>query len=343
MTTTSPIITQTGAVTDMTDTSLRTSIDLIVNTVTRRPADGNQPIERMSEDLLFVAILHERLSAQKPEVAGRLMKELASTYQANLKQKKRQSLSQAAEGILDSMVRSGKIERSRVDSMIRTAFGKAQLDGNATTLARKAVDIVLTTGSDPAQKTALDLVTERALSNERAKAKDLARFDARIEANPTLGAARFNAQRTVLDELFMKTAATTSTAAPPATTTGTPPAAIDPESGPPANVKTWHDIVTGSDDFVYKPESKKDERLMVHIPVFYRERIRGVEIFNSQDQSVEKLVLAEQSPDGRVNFRGTKKGSELEGGGYARLLLIEGTFVDIEIGDFREFLKRTIS
>src|SRR5690606_8172506 len=122
--------------------ALRDSIAQVINKLTGSEKTGETLTnERLPEDVLFAALVHDELSQTRPELAEKLLARLLPAYEKNLKKKDRQAIFRSVDDFLSRQVRKGNLTKDAKASLIRDAFGKAQLDENKGRLRRRIVEL----------------------------------------------------------------------------------------------------------------------------------------------------------------------------------------------------------
>lgn len=310
---------------------LKESIAQLASRLTGTAVDATKVMNlSLSEDLLYASIVHQRLEEQFPGTGSRFIETVATDYRKQVKNESRQPLTRAVDTFLNTMVTKRQLTAAKRDSLIQYAFGKAQLDDRGATLARTPKNP--TTRQTPtAGNTMLDSILQRVTSNDTASRRELEAFDERLKNNPQLTAKQVRQQANILDGIFPQAA--------PAPTPQTPaapaPSSETDKAGPVPDPRT---IVTGPNDFAYKPESELDGKMVVMVPSRYRDRAVNASIFALDG---EKKLLDMQAPrygdDQRPYFRSDRSGKDLEGAAIVRVNLVDGSRVDFPISDLRSF------
>lgn len=179
---------------------------------------------KMTEDVLFASFVHDKLQKALPALAKSLLKLLKGKFDKHTKAKESQPLFRSIEEILKEGVSSKKLTTAKMDEILKSSFGQAQLDGTAGRLSRRA------------RGDGLEGVLDRVAKNGVATQKQVDSFEKRIETLPHLKAASSTSQRRELTKVFNsmtgeKTDSTPGTGG--STNPGTGPVTGTPETDKP--------------------------------------------------------------------------------------------------------------
>ena len=274
---------------------------------------------KMTEDVLFASFVHDKLQKASPALAKSLLKLLKGKFDTHTKAKESQPLFRSIEEILKEGVSSKKLTGAKMDEILKSSFGQAQLDGTAGRLSRRA------------RGDGLEGVLDRVAKNGVATQKQVDSFEKRIETFHHLKAASSTSQRRELTKVFNsmteeKTDSTPGTGG--STNPGTGPVTGTPETDKPKPLPKPEDRPTDPSDLVYKPVSERDGKPLFMIPDQYRDWAHAVDVYNQADELVETLRYTGRGDDGRPYFRSDRSGEQYGNDFTARIRLIDGTFVD---------------
>lgn len=285
----------------------------------------------LTEDILYASVVHQRLEAKFPGIGASLLGKIESAYSKNVTGNKRQPLSTAVDNFLNSLVTKKQMTNSAKETLIRYSFGKAQLDNAKTTLARATENATVTQAKNG---NTLDSILARVDTNRAVGQKALDKFEERLGNNKTLTKEQARAQADVLDRLFPKPAEVSAPQPPPNNPITPPPGPS--ETDKPGDIPDERKIVTGPDEFAYKPESELDNKMVVIIPKDYRNRAISASIIALDGETV---ILEMKNPrygdDNRPYFRSDRSGKEFAGAAVFRVTLVDGSVADFSIPDLK--------
>lgn len=315
---------------------LTNSIAQVVGALTGKTIDiETTKTLRLTEDLLYTAIVHQRIESTVSGAGSALLTSLNGSYGKNVAAQKRQPLSGAVDTFLNSLVKKKQLTNSAKESLIRYAFGKAQLDNSKTTLARNPENPT-TRKAQPSGSDTITVVFDRVAENKPATTSSIHTFADRLSNNKKLTKQQSAIQADVLQRIFPSPQ---SVAAPPTPIISTSQGPSETDS--PGPIPDPRSIVTGPDDFAYKPESELDGKLVVMVPRFYRERAReGSLVALDGETEILKMKDPRYGDDQRPYFRSDRSGKEFEGGAIFRLTLVDGSDLDFTIPDLKSFSTR---
>jgi hypothetical protein len=302
---------------------LKESIAKVINTLTGSEKTGaGLANERLSEDIIFTAIVHQRLTESNPKLANQLLSELSSRFGKNLRRGRRQPLFRAVDGFLQREIKNGSLARKQKREICKEAFGKAQLHGDNTRMRRRVIPVA--GEEEQAQGISnIDATLERVSEGERAARSEMRAFRNRINKRPKLTRSQAERNRTFLDQIDPPESAPIEEKSPG-------------ETDKPGDLPTYNDIVTEPNELVYKPESEQGN-ILIQLPLYYSDQVTDVALFSKSDKELLQLEHTGYGGDGRSYFRGDRPGKDLPGNIYARLDLTDGTYVDIELGNANKF------
>jgi hypothetical protein len=173
---------------------------------------------------------------------------------------------------------------------------------------------------------------ERVMTNRGGRLLDVTRFNERLAKNRHLTAAQAREQANVLERMFPTVKAPETPApqvSPPVTT---PEVAKPTETDKMGEIPSPNDLQTTAEQFVYRPSSERDGKILFMIPARWRDRAQSARLLTARDeQTIEELKPPTYGDDKRVYFRGEKNGKELSGAGILRVTLIDGSPLDFHI------------
>jgi hypothetical protein len=285
---------------------------------------------KFSEEILFAASVHQELSKSSKPLLQTFMSELKERYDRRIGRNDTHPLEKAINDILDNGVKKKQISSKQYDQILAKSLGTAQLDKNHGDLSRTV------------RGGGLARATKMMQDNKQATAKETAAHEkvvSKLEFQaPAVTRAQVAKMQTIFDSL-KKTAAKPA----PNTTTKTPPA----ETKKSDEISS---VITGAPDptqqttpydFDYRIKSDKDGKLLVRLPITFREDIASIALVDTNQKVLEQQPVKEKGADGRYYFRFSKAGNE-----YADSLKVvvhyqDKTVMDITIPKAREnFSKR---
>lgn len=270
--------------------STRDSIAQVINALTgSSKTAASLSAERISEDILFAALVHRSLKATAPNLADRLIAELPGSYSKQFKQRQRQPIFSGVNAILKNALQKGEITRAAKRQLIQTAFSKAQLDSKPDRLGRKPIAL---SGSTDRFNTNIDQVVAYSLRESGSSRHDLRSFRRRIDRREPVPTTRHRSQK----RLFELIDADLFTNKPqPEKTVGT----VEKTS---ERVPDYNDIQTGPNEFVYRP-CNKDGKISITLPLKWVEHVKGITLQSTdQRQAIHLPDYHLLSNDGRVEF-----------------------------------------
>lgn len=313
---------------------------------------GNQKI---SESILYAALVHKRLSEIEPDSAQRLLNNIRTRTKQNIKDNKNQPLFQAVDAIMQRMTTRGRISKVQHQNIKKDALGRAQLDAKSDHLRYKNVRVKTTTD----EQGNIDAVLEKAAANSPASKKDSRLFKNRIESHPSLTNAQAKTRWKLLTNFKPEEIKLTVT--PTETKTESPEKSKTPpvDNIKPVDPPDAKDNLTGPADFAYYPE-KYNGNLSVHIPLRYTEQVYQVRILNGLGEELAQLRFLGQlekredketkdgkevtieGKDGRAVWAWDKPASELPDKEIVlELSLIDGSILEYSI-KADQFYQRTV-
>ncbi len=307
---------------------LKDSIADIINALTGSNKTGAKlQNERLSEDLLYAALLHSKLKNIDPELAKQFLTDLARSYRHNTTQNVRQPIFRAAEKALREIVKDGRLTKSEKQDLAKYAFGKAQLDDRETRLTREVKPLV-NQFDEKNSRSNIEAILEKVSSNEVATGRTLTKFKDRIKDLGKLTPQQALRQRNFLDDIDPKGMPVGSSIG----TTNTP-ASSNKLSG---DIPQPKDIQSGPDDFVFLPQDQSGN-LIIHIPVSYSERVDKVTLYAENGDKLGDLVFDGFGTDGRSQWHLEGGLGDYSGNIYAGLHLISGANIKWSIGAAKEY------
>lgn len=319
---------------DFDTTKAKESLAAIISAMTNKDVKvenlGNQKI---SEALLYAALVHKRLSEIEPDSAQRLVNNIRACTRQNIKDNNNQPLYQAVNDIMQRMVNRGRISKAQFKNIRSEALGRAQLDAKSDHIRYRKVAIV----DAKSEKGNIDAVLEKAASNTAATKEEVRGMTKQIENRPTLTDAQAKTRWKLLTR-FKPEDATAAVG----TTTETKPTEVDPiDNITPSEAPDKNKTPSGEFDLAYYPK-RDDGRLTIALPPYFSEDIHIVRILHP----VTKEVLADlthvgKSEDNRAIWKWDKPASELNIDSiYLDLTYRQGAHYGLEF-DANEFFSRT--
>ncbi len=313
--------------------ALRESVAQVMSELTGKTVSSGAASDLMlSEDVLYASVVHQRIEARYPGMGKKLLDAVGDEYGKNVKNQRRQPLKIAVDHFLHSMVRDRQITNNSKETLMRYAFGKSQLDNSKTTLAR-APENATNALPVPAEKTALDLTLDRLSQNKAASKKEIQKFNQRLSKNRKLTDAQAKQQADVLTRMFPKTKVEA-----PIASTGSPPKVQGPsETDKPGEIPDPKKLVSGANDFAYKPASELDDKMVFMLPLRYRDRAITANIYALDgEKKIAELKAPRYGDDNRPYFRGDVRGDSFSGAAILRVDFVDGSFLDFKVPDLKQ-------
>jgi hypothetical protein len=299
--------------------SLRNSLSAVVSALSGRPVTSEQLTnQKISEEVLFTAQVHAQLKGESPEAADRMLQKVPRTMERNITSRKSQPLFQAVDQFLNGATRRGEINRRLKNRILRTAFGKAQLDSHTARLGRNPREISESTKGESILGN-IDRALAQSETNSPISRKVLKEFQQRIQCRGEISQKRATMTNTMLDQF-----ASNSTGINDETLVNTTPA-------------DYNSIATRPNELVYRPEGTGGG-VQVFTPCIYTDELQGVSIVSHNGTS---LTLEHQGvmKDGRREFVSGEAGSSLSGNVSLRLEFVDGTSALVDLGGSGVFAR----
>lgn len=314
--------------------AIRDSLAKVINALTGTSKSGaNLANERLSEDVLYAALVHKKLGKRCAALADRYLTQLPKRYENKLDNAKRQPLYGAVDAFLNRAIRKGELSRADKNRLSRSAFGKAQLDDNASRLRRRVTDV--TKGSQ-VEKTNVEATLEQVKANSRATRKNYKELKTRIANAPDLTPKQLKRNRSFLDAInaFDKTDENTTTVAKEL------PAPVSTETDRPAPLPDYNQIQTAANDFVFKPKSL-DGNALVQLPAELSKSIIEMELHLSSGERIIPLYHSGFSDDGRSYFRAKEDTSAVEGLATIWMKRFDGVTTHLDLDSASDFYQES--
>ena len=303
--------------------SLKDSIAKVINALTDSAKEGGSlKNERVSEDILYAAIVHSKLAQKNKALASSYLTSLPKRYARLEKQRSRQPIFEATEKFLKRAVKNHNISGRQKSAICREAFGKAQLDDKQSKLKRHVVELTTPEQSPPSN---IELTLSKVNGNDTATKTEYRKFRKFIENHNPLTKAQVNARKDILSEIDPET----------------PPTSSPSETDRAADLPSSINIRTEPWELTYKPISEKGGALVM-IPVAYAEDVDEVVLMNNSSEEKIPLTFTGKGDDGRTYFRWDQPGNSLHGQYDIRIHFTDGEYRSFRI-DPQEFFKKAIS
>ncbi|MCB0328865.1 MAG: hypothetical protein KDD70_04360 [Bdellovibrionales bacterium] len=250
----------------------------------------------VNEEELFAAVIQERLQATKGDSAAEAFSQQFEQHKSELTRGDGYiNVEKAANMALEDMVTAGHLTESEHDEVYDHSFMAAQLDSNLTALYDGRG------GEGDATIATADL--ETALLSARAALEAL--------ANGELPAAALAAE-----------------------TTDTTDATSDEVSTEGGDLVTPDGVsVDGADEFVFKPESESDGKLVILLPTEYSRRVADLLLKDENGNIIERGRGTGVANGNREHFRFERAGADYPENLVVEVRLTSGELVQYEIAD----------
>ncbi len=275
-----------------------------------------------SEDIVFGGLVLAQLREGAPALAERFLTSLPKSHDKKVAKEIRQPIFRATQEFLNRAVKRGELSAGESKRIVLDAFGRAQLDTQAASIARKPNALSPNEG--------LSSVLDRVENNDTMSAGSFEKFKAKLAKHKFLSTAQADKQRSLLNDIFPEYAP--NNPSPPAPS---PKTQLETDSFaiPPDGSK----IETKPNQLVFKPRSEKDGRMLVQIPVEFTPLINGVTLELSNGTQYELKGYGE-GDDGRGYYRSEQSIKELAGSANLVLSFAAGGIANVPIEDANDVL-----
>ena len=277
----------------------------------KRKTDSSK-IQKMSEEEILLARAVNRVSRLKPRLAESFLKGAVSTYHKLEKKGEEWALFRAVESKLNEFAKAGKIAAEKVNSIMRVALGKSDMDSDIVHLGQKETRIK-GKGSDGRSLSCVDAIIKQGRENRYASMSELEGLRKKIYGDGGAAASTSTTQESKADSV--------------------------PQTDP---LPTAEQNETGPNDMAFYPASKLNNgKADFVLPVNYSELVDSVLVYDSAGNIVDELRGEQKSSDGRRHFYSNFTGYDL--GQSLRFVLhfIDGTYIEKSIADASEFWKQS--
>jgi len=284
------------------------------------PADLKD--QQISEDVMYAALVHQKLEESNPEVAKALLERLPKRFGKTLDNKARQPLFRAVDTIMNREITRGNLQRSDKARIVRSSFAEAQVDGKKRRLANRTDNGRSVAGSEASEVVAKN-------EGKSAKRATMVAFRQRLQDRPKLG----NAMHQHLSTRFDNIGKSTESKAPESVsdTKGVNTDKFDP-----------NEIRSDKFDFVYNPASKDTGNVNIMLPIAYSKEVQKVGIF-SGDTLVAELKFDKMGEDGRAHWIHDSPGNSLPDNISVKMMFFDDSVLPYDIGNPAEVFKRKVS
>lgn len=267
----------------------------------------------VSEDALFAALVHKKLGDKYPGLSEKLGSAIERSFERIVRRGKRQALFRSVDNFMRRAIRRGDISRKEKISVMRDAFGKAQLDKEKARLRQRPVSLL--EKSELLSQNLAERIGENIKKNSTATRKQIRKFRKWVFEFDPRKAIRSSKEAVVQSE-----AARSDVVIP----------------SPEAN---YNDIETGPNDLVYRPVSTNGNA-EVFIPLRYTGLIQGVSLESSQgEETLELQHIGLREADGRRVFQADRAGDDFAGPVSIRMRFLEREDVLLELKNWNEFSR----
>lgn len=310
--------TSQSASASITHDTLDSAVVAVVNMLSGKKYTSADSINlKMSEDVLYAGLVYDTLLQQSPSVAKTFKEELKMRFDRRTTRNDSQPLAKAIQDILDNAVKSNKLSSKQSATIVKDAFGHAQLDKRKTALSRTA------------RPGAFETIEKTLQKNVDASDKTYTKFEDSIAKASFITPSAARHQRKEFDKIVRsfdgKTSVEPTKTETPKTETGKPI-----ESG--SAIPSILDAPQNPNQFIYDPKSSKDGHALVMIPLRYAHEVSGVHFLDKDGKTVSTLEHTGSGKDGRRYFRADRSGEEMKETHIIRLLFTDGTDIDLTIG-----------
>jgi hypothetical protein len=275
---------------------------------------------KFSEEILYASSVHSELSKTSKPLLQTFMSELKERYDRRIKRNDTQPIAKAINDILDNGVKGKKITQKQYETILAKALGNSQVDKN-----KAAVGNQIRTGG-------MDKATSLTKNNTAATKKAVDAFEKSVSTLKFQAPATTRTQVANMQKIFdsLKKA----TPKTPKPETSTKPSNSD-ETG---TVKTNTPDPTkdsSPNHFDFRIKSDVDGKLLVRLPITFRQDIESVSLVDSNGKVLEEQPLKQKGEDNRYYFRFTKAGDKYADSLEVRINYQNGTQMPISIKDAR--------
>ncbi len=282
--------------------------------------------EQPNERQIYFAIVLSKLKQDAPQLATELLREGPAIRKALLEKGDRNALTHAIDKIITQAIKRGVYSKAKYSDLKRFALSRAQIDTNRGSLSGVRANSV-NRYDDRATKTNIDAITEKVTSADQhdATRKEIRAFNNELKAAPRY---KYKPSETI--------ATSTPKAETPTESTPKGPSETDKPHTPPDPMTQF----TAPNEFVYKPHSERDGKILVQVPLEYAAEVHEIEIVSrTTGETLKRLSYSGIGNDGRSYFRGDEAGDTLESAIYVRMLFRDGSDLGYSISDSRSFFK----
>jgi len=282
--------------------------------------------EQPNERQIYFAIVLSKLKQETPQLAAELLREAPTIRKALLQKGDRNALTHAIDKIISQAIKRGVYSKAQYADLKRFALSRAQVDANRGDLSGTRAASV-NRYDDRATQTNIDAITQKVTSAEQRDAtrKELRLFNNELKSAPGY---KYQPGQTV----------TTSApkSEPPAPTNPQGPSETDKPHAAPNPMTQF----SAPNEFVYKPRSERDGKILVQVPLEYASEVQEIEIVSrTTGEVLKKLNYSGRGDDGRSYFRGDEPGDTLESAVYIRMVFRDGSDLGYSLNDSKSYFK----
>jgi len=296
--------------------------------------------QQISEDVMYAALVHQKLEESNPESAKALLERLPRRFNKVMENRARQPLFKAVDTILNREIKRGNLQRRDKARIVRSSFAEAQIDGQKRKLANR---------TDNGRSVAGSEVSDVQARNEGKSAarKTMVKFRNRLQTNPEMTdrmyqhlSTRFDNLKKASDGAGSRPQDDTSTSSTAASSTTTSTNSTTASSG--ASDYDPSVLNTSKYEFVYNPAAKETGNVQILLPIAYSENVRAVAIFSGGEQ-VAELTFDKIGEDGRAIWNYDKPGDSLPDNAEVRMVFQDGSSLPYNIGNPAELYRRAVN
>ena len=245
----------------------------------------------LSEDRLYAALIHARLTASNPKLAEKFAAKLPAVVEQYNSQGQTLAYFRAADRVMRQFVRDKEINMAEYRGSRDFAFGYAQLDTDRTSLGGKSTT------------EATDLINNLA-TGQAATAQEIGKFR---KDQAKISRERWKEQKVAALEASASSRTASASSVGSSTISGI------------------------SNGFLWKPESDSDGKLAILLPSSWSGNVLGVSVLGPDGKVLEAGRYAGNGNGGRDHFRFSRDGGSFPAGCVVLVQMRDGTTQRIAI------------
>lgn len=317
------------------------SLIAVVNALAGTKKNGsNMAGIKMSEDVLYAALVYHRLKDEAPKAANGFLSELGTRFKRRIERADTQPLAKALKDTMQTAIDEKSITAKKAAAIQAEAFATAQLDKSGGALSRTA------------KKGGADAFEDRASTNsQNITEKNIARFEkftAKLDTPTFLTTSQAKRQTNQFNQIVNSFDAKEAESTGTGSTGGSSPSTgstkkATNEDGTPETDKaipqpTVLAVETAPNDMVYKPDSLKNDKPLLMLPARYADRVYFVQVANERNELLETINEFSRGEDGRLYVRLKIKSTELGQNPWMKVHLKDSSSFDVFLNNGSEGL-----